>query len=91
VFVSAASAWEIVIKQWLGKLRFEGSIAGAIAACRFSELAITIRHAEAIKEVPRHHSDPFDRMLIAQVAVEALTILTHDQAFEAYPVSVVLT
>ncbi len=91
VFVSAASVWEIVIKLALGKLRFEDSIRQAIEACQFGELPVAARHAEALQELPRHHSDPFDRMLIAQAKVEALTIVTHDRAFEAYQVPIALT
>jgi len=91
VFVSAASAWEIVIKLMLGKLRFDGTITQAIAACRFTELPVTTRHAEAVRELPQYHSDLFDRMLIAQAKVEVLTIVTHDRAFEPYPVPIALT
>jgi len=89
VFVSAASAWEISIKLALGKLHFEGSVHEAIEACQFGELPIAIRHAEAVQGLPHHHSDPFDRMLVAQAIVEALTIVTHDRAFEAYQVPLV--
>ncbi len=88
VFVSAASAWEIVIKLALGKLRFDGAIGDAIDACRFAELPVATDHAEALRGLPRHHSDPFDRMLIAQAQVETLTIVTHDRAFEAYRVPI---
>ena len=91
MFISAASAWEIVIKLALGKLRFEGTIGDAIEVCHFMELTVAIHHTEALRELPRHHSDPFDRMLIAQASVEALTIVTRDRAFEAYPVPIVLT
>ncbi|MBV8360630.1 MAG: hypothetical protein JO189_22255 [Deltaproteobacteria bacterium] len=53
--------------------------------------AFATRHAEAVRELPRHHSDPFDRMLIPQARVEALTIVTHDRVFESYPVPIALT
>jgi PIN domain nuclease of toxin-antitoxin system len=88
VFVSAASAWEIVIKLGLGKLSFEGAIGAAIERSGFAELSVVTRHAEALRALPRHHFDPFDRMLIAQAQVEALTIVTHDRAFSAYPAAV---
>ncbi|HJU12436.1 MAG TPA: type II toxin-antitoxin system VapC family toxin [Candidatus Binataceae bacterium] len=91
VFVSAASAWEIVIKAALGKLRFEGEIGEAVEACQFTELPIATRHAEALRKLARYHSDPFDRMLIAQAKVEFLTIVTLDQAFKMYPVTILLT
>jgi PIN domain nuclease of toxin-antitoxin system len=88
VFVSAISAWEIVIKLGLGKLEFEGSIGEAIESCGFSELPLLVKHTEILRGLPRHHGDPFDRALIAQAQAEALTIATHDRAFAAYPVSV---
>ena len=91
VFVSAASVWEIVIKSTLGKLRFAGSIVDAIEECHFSGLPVAANHAQAVLELPSHHSDPFDRMLIAQARVEGLTIVTHDRAFSAYPVAIALT
>jgi PIN domain nuclease of toxin-antitoxin system len=90
VFVSAASAWEIVIKLVLGQLRFEGTIGDAFEVCHFVELVVATRHAGAVPELPRHHSDPFDCILIAQARVEALTIVTHDRAFEVYRVPIVL-
>jgi PIN domain nuclease of toxin-antitoxin system len=49
VFVSAASAWKLVIKLTLGKLRFEGTISDAIEACHFMELAVSTQHAEAVR------------------------------------------
>src|SRR5207253_2471097 len=65
VYVSAASVWEIAIKRTINKIRFERDIAGAIAANGFKALPITAEHAERASALPRHHGDPFDRMLIA--------------------------
>jgi PIN domain nuclease of toxin-antitoxin system len=88
VFVSAASAWEAVIKSSLGKLRYPGSFEVAVEDSDFAKLEITFAHVEALSELPRHHSDPFDRMLIAQARLEGLTLVTRDRLFEPYQVPV---
>ena len=82
--MSAASAWEVAIKIALGKLRIPGPFAAAVEASRFGELAITFRHAALAGALPAHHSDPFDRMLVAQAMSENLTLVTHDRAFSPY-------
>ncbi|MGI8627412.1 MAG: type II toxin-antitoxin system VapC family toxin [Geodermatophilaceae bacterium] len=88
VAVSAVSVWEIGIKRALGKLRFDGSLASAVGQGGFEPLAISSEHAERAGDLPGHHRDPFDRMLIAQAQVENLTIVTRDKQFNAYEVSV---
>lgn len=87
VVVSAASAWEIAIKAARGRLDAPGDLSDAIARYRFRPLAVTIGHALAAGELPPHHRDPFDRMLIAQAIVEGLTVVTRDPDFEAYGIS----
>ena len=84
VLVSAVSAWEMTIKMSLGKLRFEGGIGDAVEACGFERLDMRFEHAEAVRSLPSHHSDPFDRLLIAQVIVEGATFVTHDRASASY-------
>jgi PIN domain nuclease of toxin-antitoxin system len=91
VFVSAASAWEIAIKQGLGKLRIPAVIEEGIEQSGFSPLPIEFRHAAAVAELPLHHGDPFDRMLIAQTRVEGVTLVTHDRQFGRYGVPVLWT
>lgn len=86
VHVSAASVWEIAIKIELGKLELDGDPVAEIARNGFLELAMTARHALAAGSLPRHHDDPFDRMLIAQARTEDLTLVTRDAAFRAYNV-----
>jgi PIN domain nuclease of toxin-antitoxin system len=54
----------------------------------FAELPITLRHAEAVRALPLHHDDPFDRLLIAQAIAEGLTVVTSDRKFEPYRVLV---
>jgi PIN domain nuclease of toxin-antitoxin system len=92
VHVSAASIWEIAIKARLGKVN-PGTrhVDEEIAANHFSELGISARHALAAGRLPLHHSDPFDRMLIAQAQLEQLTIVTHDKEFTGYKVPVLWT
>lgn len=86
VFVSAATAWEISIKRALGKLRVPDDLTTQLEANDFTPLAISIDHAFAAGSLPKHHDDPFDRMLIAQATLEKLTLVTRDQHFAAYDV-----
>lgn len=89
VHVSAASLWEISIKQALGKLEVESpDLAAEIMANGFIELPITGRHALKAGSLPPHHSDPFDRMLVAQASLDELTLVTRDPAIGAYGVTV---
>jgi PIN domain nuclease of toxin-antitoxin system len=87
VYVSAASAWEIVIKSSLGKLRTTRRPAAAVAEGGLRELAVAFDHAEAVGTLPSHHADPFDRLIIATARVESLTIVTSDRKFDLYDVS----
>lgn len=87
VHVSAATIWEIAIKANLGRLDVSGSdMAAEITASGFIELPMTARHAQIAGWLPRHHDDPFDRMLIAQAQAEALTLVSRDSAFQSYDV-----
>ena len=90
VRVSTASAWEIAIKVRRGTFRLEEPLhiwlPAAIEASGFEILPITIDHAIAIANLPDHHTDPFDRMLIVQAQLENLTIVTSDTSFEDYDV-----
>lgn len=88
VYVSAASAWEADIKRKLGKLSFPGAFMNVLAENHFTELPVTMRHAAATLALPLYHSDPFDRMLVAQAIVEGCTLVTADSALAAYGVDV---
>ena len=88
VVVSAVSAWEIAAKRAVGKLKFEPLVETLVAENGFLPLPITVRHGDLMRDLPWHHPDPFDRLLIAQALDEGLTILTADRAFEAYRVPV---
>lgn len=89
VYVSATSAWEIAIKATLGKIEATASLAEAIQDYGFLPLPIRLEHGDAVRELPPHHRDPFDRMLVAQAIVERLTLVSRDVALRAYDVSVV--
>lgn len=86
VVVSVASFWEIAIKSGLGKLEAPDDLPARIADLGFDLLPVTGEHAWAVRELPHHHRDPFDRLLIAQAQIERLPILTADPAFAAYDV-----
>ena len=88
VYVSAASAWEVAIKTSLGKLRMDVTFDEAVSANGFRGLPITFQHAAVAGALPSHHSDPFDRMLIAQARVEGAELVTHDRLFKNYPVKI---
>jgi PIN domain nuclease of toxin-antitoxin system len=88
VFVSAASAWEIAIKRALGKLEAPDDLSGAIEANDFRPLPVGVGHALVAGALPRHHDDPFDRMLVAQAQQEGLTLVTSDRWIPSYAVSV---
>lgn len=88
VRVSVASLWELSIKQSVGKLKIDGDLREHVAAQSFVELLVLGQHAVAVIDLPRHHRDPFDRMLVAQAALEGLTLLTADPALSAYDVAI---
>lgn len=82
------SIWEIAIKRQVGKLRFDGSPADEVSGAGFRHLSITAAHAEAAGDLPPHHRDPFDRILVAQAQAEGLTLVSRDAAFNRYDVRV---
>jgi PIN domain nuclease of toxin-antitoxin system len=84
IFVSAVAVWEIYLKQSIGKLRIADSFPSALGNESFEPLALTARQASGVGELPWHHRDPFDRMLIAQAKIERLTLLTADERLKAY-------
>ncbi|MFI3222543.1 MAG: type II toxin-antitoxin system VapC family toxin [Methylococcaceae bacterium] len=87
VWVSAANIWEIAIKYSLG--RGDMPVSSQDAMRYFQEsgyhfLAIDAEHAIAVEELPAHHQDPFDRMLVAQALVEPMRLMTHDSLVALY-------
>ena len=93
LFLSAASAWEIVIKVRLGKLTLPDApeiyIPNRLELNRFESLPIQIVHTLQVTNLPDLHRDPFDRIIIAQSQVEKMPILTVDRRITQYPVDVI--
>lgn len=89
VLVSAVSCWEIAIKRGLGKLTAPNDLDDVITTCGFVELAISISHSLKTENLPLHHRDPFDRMLIAQAVCESATLVSHDRMFELYGIPLI--
>jgi PIN domain nuclease of toxin-antitoxin system len=91
IFVSAASAWEIVTKARIGRLPKAGAVAAdvpaAIASQGFLALWISAAHGQRAGSLPGPHRDPFDRMLVAQAEVEGLSIVSMDPVFTEYRVT----
>jgi PIN domain nuclease of toxin-antitoxin system len=93
ILLSAASSWEIAIKNSLGKLHLpfapQEYIPQRMAEQGMTALSILHSHALQAAALPHHHSDPFDRLLIAQAQIEKLPILTSDPQFKKYDVEVI--
>jgi len=93
LWLSAASAWEMQIKIALGKLRLRRSLAETIASHQtvngLQILPVQLAHALALENLPLHHKDPFDRLLIAQASHEDWGIISADPEFRAYPVRMI--
>lgn len=88
---SAVNIWEVAIKQPLSKPGFDFDSQQVLTAARatpFVELPVRAEHATRVGELERHHSDPFDRMLVAQAICEDARLLTADRMLARYPASV---
>ena len=86
VYVSAVVVWEIVIKRALGKLDAPDDLEGAMAANRFLPVPIIVPHVLAVRSLPDHHRDPFDRLLIAQARHEGFHLISRDSRVALYGV-----
>lgn len=84
--LSAASVWEIAIKRRSGKLTAPDELFEKIGEAGFEPLPISAEHAQRAGDLPLHHRDPFDRMLVAQALHQGLTILTSDEKITLYDV-----
>ena len=80
--------WEIAIKRSLGKLTAPEHLPDRIADEGFIWLAVSAVHAWHVRDLPAHHKDPFDRLLVAQALIERLPIITTDTGFRDYGVEV---
>jgi PIN domain nuclease of toxin-antitoxin system len=90
VYVSAVTAWELAIKQSLGQLALTRPVSELVRASGMLELPVTLRHGEAVQDLPFHHRDPFDRLLIAQTQIEGLVLVTGDNRLAQYGIPVLL-
>ena len=91
VFISSASIWEIAIKIRIGKLKADpDTLVSAITESGFTELSVRCAHAAQVAKLPLHHTDPFDRLLVAQAMSEPLQLLTADTMLRKYSELVVL-
>lgn len=87
VWISAATVWEIAIKHSLGRGDMPVSSQDALRYFRDSGyrfLPIEPEHAAAVEDLPAHHADPFDRLLVAQALVEPMRLMTHDSIVARY-------
>ena len=90
VFLSAVTAWELAIKQSMGNLTLLRPISDLIHTHQMTELPVTLRHGEAVGQLPLHHRDPFDRLLVAQAMVEGLILVTGDRRLAEYGIPILL-
>ena len=88
VLLSAAVVWEVAIKRSLGKLDAPDGFARQLLDGGAVPLPISIDHARAVRSLPWHHRDPFDRLLIAQAAIEDAVLVSSDERLRAYDVQV---
>lgn len=88
VYVSAASFWEMSIKQELGKLSLPGDPIEALESSGFLTLDVSAAHGWRAGSLPPHHRDPFDRMLIAQADIESMVLITRDVHIPKYGIPV---
>lgn len=88
VYVSAVTAWEMTIKERIGKLRMPKPFEAMCTEDWFNELPITFEHVRGVAALPAIHEDPFDRMLAAQALAEDLTLVTSDSVLSRYPVKI---
>ncbi|MES1202731.1 MAG: type II toxin-antitoxin system VapC family toxin [Pseudomonadota bacterium] len=89
IFASAVSAYELEWKKAIGKLAMPavGDWRQAFGVAGYHHLPISVDHGQSAARLPQHHKDPWDRLIIAQAQVEALTIISNDRKFPAYGVA----
>ncbi len=91
ILISAVNTWEIAIKKSLGRIQIDMiELLESIKSSGLGILNITVNHTCQISNLPNHHKDPFDRMLIAQSIVEPMRLLTHDDTLIQYGKHVLL-
>jgi PIN domain nuclease of toxin-antitoxin system len=89
VLLSAAVVWEVAIKRSLGRLAVPEEYLSLLLGAGVQTLAISAQHAAAVEDLPPHHRDPFDRMLVAQAAIEGAALVSCDGALRPYGVALI--
>lgn len=89
VLISAVVVWEVAIKRSLGKLDAPPDLAPTLLQAGAQPLPVTLDHAAAVGELPWHHRDPFDRLLVAQALTEDAAIVSRDEPLSAYGVTII--
>jgi PIN domain nuclease of toxin-antitoxin system len=89
VLLSAVVVWEVAIKRSLGKLEAPEDFASTLLDAGLQPLPVSLEHAAAVEQLPWHHRDPFDRILVAQASVEGAALVSHDEALRPYGVQLV--
>ncbi len=87
--LSAASVWEVAIKRGLGKLTVNADFHQYLYKQGLRGLPVLDVHADRVADLPRHHRDPFDRLLVAQALVEGMSIVSRDPRLHAYEAPVI--
>lgn len=93
VWISSVTVWEIAIKHGLGRGDMPVSGADAVhyfRAAGYRFLAVEPEHVAAVEDLPKHHQDPFDRLLVAQARIEPMRLLTHDATIARYGDTIML-
>jgi len=86
LIVSAVVVWEVAIKRALGKIEVPMSFVADVIDSDAQKLPISLEHAAGVEQLPHHHRDPFDRLLISQARLEGATLVSADEALRAYDV-----
>jgi len=93
LYLSVISVWEIQIKRQINRLqlgtRLDQMIRGQQSANGLSILPVELQHIYVLDELPLHHNDPFDRLLIAQARAEQAWLVSGDNRFQLYPVDII--
>ena len=89
VLLSAAVVWEVAIKRALGKLTVPDEYLSLLLDAGVQPLPVNVEHAAAVEQLPPHHRDPFDRMLVSQARVEGAALVSGDAALRPYDVPLV--
>ncbi len=89
VLLSAVVVWEVAIKRSLGRLVVPEEYLPLLLGAGVQPLAMSVEHAAAVEHLPPHHRDPFDRMLVAQAAIENAAVVSRDDALRPYDVTLI--